>query len=153
MKKLILTTILVVQLFAQSQSKENPFEHSHGGYSLSPNTLPHLLGMYLKKGGQHKINPTSKQETILEKQFEKMVPLNQKIVKEIKHLELELMNEVVYNNKNSNEVSQILNTLVEKKLKLMDEHINCINLLQNTLNEKQYKQLLEIAKEFSKEGK
>lgn len=153
MKKLILTTILVVQLFAQSPSNENPFEHSHGGYSLSPNTLPHLLGMYLKKGGQYKINPTIQQEAILEKQFEKMVPLNQKIVREIKQLELELMNEVVYNNKNTDEVAQILNALVEKKVKLMDEHIKCINLLQNTLNEKQYKQLLEIAKEFSKEGK
>jgi len=148
-KRLILTVLILTQLYSQEEITKNLFETNRGGYSLSPNTLPYLIGMYLRKGGQFKINPSKKQEAILEKQFETMIKQNQTLVKKIKQLELKLMTEVVYKGKNSKELKKLITQISEYKIELQNIHIDCINLVKRSLNKEQYEKLLEIAQDYA----
>jgi len=161
MKKILLITMLaLVPLMAhksanQKEYKENPYlkkDDFPGGYSLSPNSLPPLIGMYMKMGGQHKINPTIKQEKLFEKQFEKMFTTYHEKAKEIRDLETSLMKRVVYKGQNPKEVKSLLDEIAKKKMDLTILQVECINLFKDNLNDTQYQTILEIAEKFAKEN-
>lgn len=158
-KRLILLVLLAVVPAVAHQASTKPSENPYlrtddfpGGYSILPNSLPPLIGMYMKMGGQHKINPTPKQEDIFEKQFEKMVKIFNDDALEIKDLETQFMKRVVYKGENPKQVQGLIEEIARKKISLTMLQVECINLFKENLNAKQYQQMLDIAEKFALEN-
>jgi len=150
MKKIILLFCLVVlpMSAAQKASEENPFlhdDHFPGGYFLMPDSMPHFMGIYMKEGGMQKIKPSTEQEKVIEKQFEKMVKIIMSTATKIKSMETVLTLDIVHKGKTAKELSAQIDEVAKLRKELTILQIECINLFKETLTKEQYKQMLELA--------
>lgn len=155
MKKIVLAVLIALSpMIAKDEVKvENPFlheDHFPGGYFLMSDSLPHFMGMYMKRGGMHKVKPTKEQEEVLEKQFAKMVKIIMKTATEIKGLETMLTLKVVDEGKTAKDMSEVLDQITQKRKDLTILQIECLNVFKNILNKEQYKMIKELAISESK---
>lgn len=157
MKKLLIAILLVAIPVLGHQSggsyDKNPFLKNDmfpGGYSLLPMRLPPLSGMYMSKGGEEKLNTTKKQHKVLEKRFLFMYENFQKVANEIRDLETEVMEQVVYQGFSYEELKEELDLISSKKRFLTQIQIECINIFKKTLTKQQYKKILTMTKESCK---
>lgn len=147
MKKIVLVAFLLVSSLLSNEGV-NPFlrnSHFPGSYFLIPDSLPHFMGLYMKHGGMHLINPTKDQEKLIEKQYNKMVPLIMKIAKEIKLIETNFALELVNTKKDDKSIEKTLNEVAKLKKELTLLQIEALQVFQNNLTKKQYKQMITLA--------
>lgn len=154
MKSLLIVLLITIVPVLAHQSgdnyNKNPFLKNDmfpGGYSLLPMRLPSLSGIYMSKGGKEKLNTTDKQNKILEERFSIMYENFQKIANEIRDLETELMEQVVYQGFTYEELKEELDQIASKKRFLTKIQIECINIFKKTLNKQQYKKILKMAQD------
>lgn len=151
---LLLVIFLTSSIVLADDQQENPFlkqDHFPGGYFLMPDSLPHFMGIYMKEGGMHKINPTDEQEEIIEKQFKHMVSIIMPTAKKIKAIEAKITHQVVFEGKSKQDMSAELKEVVDLRLKLSELQIECLNIFKKTLKPEQYKQMIELAKKSTHE--
>jgi len=154
MKKLLIVLFIAIIPVLAHQSgdnyNKNPFLKNDmfpGGYSLLPMRLPPLSGIYMSKGGKEKLNTNDKQNKILEERFSIMYENFQKVANEIRDLETEIMEQVVYQGFTYKELKEELDQVASKKRFLTKIQIECINIFKKTLNKQQYKKILKMAKD------
>lgn len=155
MKKIILAVLLTItpMIAKESNNVENPFlhdDHFPGGYFVMPDSLPHFMGVYMKHGGMHKVEPNAKQEEIIEKQFEKMVKIIMKTATEIKKLETSIVSQVVNEGKTAIDVKDALDKVTNMRKDLTILQIECLNVFRETLTKEQYALMIKLAIEASK---
>ncbi len=155
MKKIVLAVLIALSpMVAKEEIKmENPFlheDHFPGGYFLMSDSLPHFMGVYMKRGGMHKVKPSKEQEEVIEKQFEKMVKIIMKTAAEIKELETTLTLEVINEGKNAKDVSEVLDKITNKRKDLTILQIECLNVFKKTLTKDQYQLMKDLAIQESK---
>jgi len=162
MKNLLLTILLTLTPLMAHKSatlkayKDNPFlkkDNFPGGYSLLPNSLPPLVGIYMMGQGQQKLQTTQKQHKVFEDRFNFMFKEFHKIAKEIRTLETQVMEKVVYQGLTTKQVKKQLDEIASKKRYLTQLQLECINIFKNTLSKQQYDQILKITKNFKKPNK
>lgn len=160
MKKIIFMTFLaLLPLFAsqkilKEQYKENPFlknDDFPGGYSLSPYSMPRLIGIYMMKDGQKVLNTTSEQHKYFEKRFKTMFNSFFKTAKQIRKLETQMMKKVVYEGADEIDVKNLLELIKEKRTKLTIMQINCANSFKKNLSKEKYTQILKMTEKAIKD--
>lgn len=147
---LLLSLLIALPLMGSEDNVplENPFLHDDNfpaGYFLIPDAMPHFMGIYMKKGGMHKIEPTEEQETILEDKFASMVKFIMATAKEIKTLETTVTHAVVYEGKTAEELSESIDKIVALRHELTLLQIECLNLYKATLTPEQYAMIIDLA--------
>jgi len=159
MKKLILilmiaiTPLLAHKSTKQKEYKQNPFlknDNFPGGYSLLPSSLPPLVDIYMMKEGQKELKTTQKQHKIFEDRFNFMFNEFHKIADEIRSLETQIMQKVVYQGFITTQLQEQLDEIASKKRYLTQLQLECINIFKNTLNKEQYTKIIDMAKKFKK---
>lgn len=158
MKKLILLLCLVAMPMVASQKTQeidttqvtNPFlhdDHFPGGYFLMTDSLPHFMGVFMKRGGMHKVKADAKQEVIIEKQFEKMVKIIMQTATRIKEIETKVTLDVINNGKTAKELSTQIDAIANLRKELTILQIECLNIFKETLTKEQYEMMIELALE------
>ena len=148
MKKIILVLCSIFNLSAAQEELENPFlgnDNFPMGYSLVYNSMPNFMHLYMKDGGMHKLTLTPKQEEAIEEVFGKRPRQIMKAALEIKALEAKLAVEVVDNGKNADDVSDLLDSIAQKRKEMVILQIGCLSVFQKVLTKEQYNVLRDMA--------
>ena len=154
MKKIILSIILTFTVLVGQEDLENPFlgnDNFPMGYSLVSNSMPNFMHIYMKGGGMHKLNLTSKQEKAIEDVFATRPPKVMKAAMEIKHLETKLALEVVDGGKSAQDVKNLLDAIAQKRKEMAILQIGCMQVFQKTLTKEQYNILRNMAIEVAED--
>jgi len=155
MKGILLSLLLlsISSLAKENKPSKNPFlfdDRFPGGYFLIRDSLPHFMGIYMKKGGMHKIKPTPEQEDILEAKFMTMSKKIMKTAKEVKALETKVVLAVVYDGKTAEDLAKELDEIAKKKKYLTQLQIGSMNLFKKTLTKEQFDIMIQLTIENEK---
>jgi len=148
LRKIILTVLVGITLLTAQEDLENPFlgdDNFPMGYSLMADSMPNFMHIYMKGGGMHKLNLSDKQEEAIEKVFATRPSQMMKAASEIEKLETKLVLKVVDEGKNAKEVKALLDEIALKRKEMTILKISCVNIFKETLTEKQYKSLRDMA--------
>ena len=153
MKTLILGSILMfVSLGGVAAEKHdhkgNPFlknDHFPGGYFLMPDSMPHFMGIYMKKGGKKILKPTQEQADKIEAYAKKIVPNIMSRAKKVKKLEAKIAKAVIYKGKTAEDLSHKIDKVAKLRRELTVIHLKCLNFFKSTLDRERYHVLVELA--------
>lgn len=153
--KLTFITLLASVLFISTASAtvktptQNPFmkknSHGFGHLFLMADSIPNLIGFYMRHGGNKAVKLTDKQEEIIENKFAEMAKFIPKTGKKVQQLQNQVAMAVLYKNQNTAEVKATVKQIAELKTQMSLQKIEAIHLIKNTLSAEQYQQLLDAA--------
>ena len=153
MKSLILGGVLMfvsLSVFASEkhEHKGNPFlkdDHYPSDYFLMPNSMPHFMNIYIKKGGKKILKPTKEQDEKIAAYVKKIVPDIMSRATKTKKLETKIAKAVIFDGKTAEDLSTQIDEVAKIRRELTVIHLKCLNLFKNTLDEKRYHLLVELA--------
>ncbi len=130
---------------AGETSKFNKHEHFPKEYFLIPKNLPYALGLVLHHPKSSTLELTKEQTEQLVAMKKAKKPVILKEAKEIKKLELSLVDMLETNEGNrtkvTDEMSKLVDEIAKKKAELTKQHLQCVIEVQNVLTPQQRKKV------------
>ncbi len=153
MKKIILAVLITLSpMLAKDDVKiKNPFSQGRMGSPFLFGSLPHFMGMYMKRGGMHKIETTDEQAAPIEKQFKKMMKTLKPRRDKLRKLENEIVSKIVFEGKTKEELSTQISEAIKLKTEMTNIQIECLNVFKKALTQKQYQVMIDMSIKHSKE--
>lgn len=153
MNKLIAFVILFllsvpVTASENHQHKGNPFlkdDHYPSGYFLMPNSMPHFMGIYMKKGGKKILNPTQEQHEKISAHAKKIMPNIMAKATQAKNIEEKIAKAVIFEGKTAVELASQIDKVAKLRRELTIIHLDCLNFFKVTLDKDRYQLLVELA--------
>jgi len=136
------------------EHKGNPFltdDHYPAGYFLMPNSMPHFMGIYMKKGGKKILKPTKEQHTKISAYAKKIVINIMSKATKAKNIEEQIAKAVIFEGKTADDLASQIDEVAKLKRELTVIHLKCLNFFKATLDKDRYHILVELAE--NKAGK
>jgi len=129
----------ILKQLSEKSSPYNAHEHFPKEYLLIPKNLPFLLNLTLHHPQSSELNLTKEQLKKLTEIKSQRKPEVLKAAKEIKELELKLVEQMLKEGKKASEVESLVDTIAKKKAEITKKHLLCIKQVRDILTLEQQK--------------